>query len=79
MKAITMTQLRQQPGEYCHLVSRHGESFLVTSQGKPVFKIVPVDEETVILPDGTFTGPQPLTYRQPGLLGNQEEACLLSR
>lgn len=64
MKTITMMQLRKQPGEYAHLVSRHGESFLVTAQGKPVFKIVPVSDETVIRPDGTVVGPKPLTFRQ---------------
>jgi antitoxin (DNA-binding transcriptional repressor) of toxin-antitoxin stability system len=60
MKTITMMQLRKSPGEYAHLASRHGESFLVTAQGKPVFKIVPV-ADTVILSDGTIIGPKPLT------------------
>lgn len=62
MKTITMMQLRKSPGEYAHLVSRHGESFLVTSSGKPVFKIVPVQDVTVIYSDGSFTGPKPLTF-----------------
>lgn len=65
MKTITMMQFRKLPGEYAHLVSRHGESFLVTSQGKPVFKIVPVnDDVTVIHSDGRIDGPEPLTYRR---------------
>lgn len=71
MKTITMMQLRAQPGEYGHLVSRHGESFLVTAHGKPVFKIVPIVEDflpvsdvTVIRPDGTVVGPKPLTFRE---------------
>lgn len=63
MKTITMMQLRAQPGEYAHLVSRHGESFLVTAHGKPVFKIVPLNEDTVVHPDGTIDGPKPLTFR----------------
>jgi antitoxin (DNA-binding transcriptional repressor) of toxin-antitoxin stability system len=62
MKTITMMQLRKQPGEYCHLVSRHGESFLVTANGKPVFRMVPVEENTVIHSDGRVTGPKPLTF-----------------
>lgn len=64
MKTITMMQLRKQPGEYAHLVSRHGESFLVTAQGKPVFKIVPVNQDTVVKPDGTIVGPKPVTFRE---------------
>lgn len=64
MKTITMMQLRKSPGEYAHQVYKHGESFLVTSQGRPVFKMVPVEETTNILPDGTVRGPKPLTFRQ---------------
>lgn len=61
MKTITMMQLRQSPGEYAFRVRADGESFLVTYQGKPCFKMVPVDDTTTILPDGTIRGPQPLT------------------
>jgi antitoxin (DNA-binding transcriptional repressor) of toxin-antitoxin stability system len=68
MKTITMMDLRKSPGEYAHDVYRHGEAFLVTSQGRPVFKMVPVDWEvtqpTVINRDGTLTGPKPLTFRE---------------
>lgn len=64
MKTITMMDLRKRPGEYAHLVYKHGESFLVTSQGRPVFKMVPVEERTVIHPDGSFTGPKPLTFKE---------------
>lgn len=64
MKTITMMQLRKAPGEYAHQASKHGESFLVTSQGRPVFKIVPVEEVTIVRSDGTFVGPKPLTFRQ---------------
>ncbi len=63
MKTITMMQLRKSPGEYAHLVYKHGESFLVTSQGRPVFRMVPVEDATVIRPDGTVIGPKPLTFR----------------
>ena len=64
MKTITMMDLRKRPGEYAHLVYKHGESFLVTSQGRPVFKIVPIEDETTVKADGTFIGPKPLTFRE---------------
>jgi antitoxin (DNA-binding transcriptional repressor) of toxin-antitoxin stability system len=62
MKTITMMQLRKTPGEYAFGVRADGESYLVTYQGKPVFKMVPVDEDTATKPDGSFTGPKPLTF-----------------
>lgn len=64
MKTITMMQLRKSPGEYAHLVYKHGESFLVTSQGRPVFKMVPISEDTIIHSDGSFSGPKPLTFKE---------------
>lgn len=64
MKTITMMQLRANPGEYAFRVRADGESFLVTYQGKPCFKMVPVEEVTVVRPDGTFKGPKPLTFRE---------------
>jgi prevent-host-death family protein len=67
METITMMQLRKAPGEYAHRAYKHGESFLVTSQGRPVFKIVPVGDTTIVDRDGAFTGPKPVTFRQnPG-------------
>ena len=62
MKTITMMDLRKRPGEYAHLVYKHNESFLVTSQGRPMFKMVPVEEVTIIRPDGSISGPKPLTF-----------------
>lgn len=64
MKTITMMQLRASPGEYAHLVYKHGESFLVTSQGRPVFRMVPVEETTIIKSDGAVIGPKLLTFRE---------------
>jgi antitoxin (DNA-binding transcriptional repressor) of toxin-antitoxin stability system len=61
MKTITMTQLRTTPGEYAFRVRADGESFLVTYQGKPSFKMVPVEDSTIVRPDGTFKGPKPIT------------------
>ena len=74
MKTITMMDLRKRPGEYAHEVYKHGESFLVTNQGRPVFKMVPVEEETIIHPDGTITGPKPLTFRE-NLGGEYARPC----
>ena len=64
IETITMTQLRSAPGEYAHRAYKHGESFIVTNQGRPVFKIVPIEDTTIIRSDGTFTGPKPLTFRE---------------
>lgn len=64
MKTITMMQLRSQPGEYAHLVYKHGETILVTNQGRPVFKMVPVEDTTRVKPNGSFDGPKPLTFRE---------------
>ena len=64
MKTITMMDLRKRPGEYAHEVYKHGKSFLVTNQGRPVFKIVPCEDVTTIKPDGTTSGPKPLTFRE---------------
>jgi hypothetical protein len=61
MKTITMMQLRAAPGEYAFRVRADRESFLVTYQGKPCFKMVPVDDATVVHPDGKINGPKPLT------------------
>lgn len=61
MKTITMMELRKSPGEYAFRVRADGESFLVTYQGKPCFKMVPVDDVTVIRPDGSIRGPKPIT------------------
>jgi prevent-host-death family protein len=63
-ETITMMQLRKAPGDYAHRAYKHGETFIVTSQGRPIFKIVPIDDMTIIKPDGTTVGPKPLTFRQ---------------
>lgn len=44
---ITMMMLRSQPGEYAHRASKHGETFIVTSQSRPVFKIVPIENNAL--------------------------------
>jgi prevent-host-death family protein len=61
----TITDLRSEPGEYLRAVSRHGRSFTITKVGKPVARLVPVDDSTVIHPDGRVQGPVPLTALMP--------------
>jgi antitoxin (DNA-binding transcriptional repressor) of toxin-antitoxin stability system len=61
MKTITMMELRSHPGEYAFRVRADGESFVVTYQGKPCFKMVPVDDTIIVRSDGTIKGPKPLT------------------
>ena len=62
MKTITMMDLRRHPGEYAFRVRADGESFLVTYQGKPCFRMMPVSEETVISPDGSVAVPNLLRW-----------------
>ncbi len=59
-----MMQLRASPGEYAFRVRADGESFLVTYQGKPCFKMVPIEDVTILRPDGSIKGPKPLTFRE---------------
>lgn len=72
MKTITMMELRASPGEYAFRVRADGESFLVTYQGKPCFKMVPVDETIIVRKDGTTKGPKPVTF---GIDIGGEYAC----
>jgi prevent-host-death family protein len=64
MKTITMTALRSEPGERIRDVQRGGHSFLITKAGKPAAKLVPIDDITVVEPDGTIRGEPPLTMRR---------------
>ncbi len=68
MKTLTMMQFRRSPGEYIYEVRKRGRSFLLTSQGKPVARLVPVEDATIIKSDGEVIGEMPLTYRSPELL-----------
>lgn len=56
-----MMELRSHSGEYAFRVRADGETFLVTYQGKPCFKMVPIDDITVIRSDGSIRGQKPLT------------------
>ncbi len=59
-----MTQFRSEPGERITDVVRDHASFLLTKAGKPVARLVPVDDVTVVERDGAIRGPLPLTLRR---------------
>ncbi len=63
---LTMTELRRNPGEAFYAVSC-GLTIEVTKGGRPVAVISPPklagDVDTIIHPDGTWTGERPLTAR----------------
>jgi prevent-host-death family protein len=65
MKTITLTEFRAEPGERIRDVQRHGRSFLLTKAGKPAAKLVPVDDATLVTPDGTIRGELPVTFKAP--------------
>ena len=63
--AISMMELRAQPGEVMDLVAR-GMSIRIEKNGKHIATIVPADADgktTEIMPDGSIKGPIPLTFR----------------
>ena len=64
MKTITMTEWRSEPGERITDIRRDGASFLITKGGKPVARLLPVDDVTVIGRDGKIRGATPLTMRR---------------
>lgn len=67
MKTITMTELRASPGERIIDVIRDRASFTITKGGKPVAKLVPIDDDTTIIDsDGRIRGELPLSARVPG-------------
>jgi prevent-host-death family protein len=64
MKTLTMTEFRASPGERIIDVIRDRASFLITKAGKPVAKLVPVDDDrTIIERDGRVRGELPLVQR----------------
>lgn len=64
MKTITMTEWRNEPGERITDIRREGASFLITKGGKPVARLMPIDDVTVIECDGKIRGETPLTLRR---------------
>jgi len=63
-KTITMMQFRASPGEFIHEVSHHNESFIITQNGKPKARLIPLSEDTTITSDGQIRGPIPVTHRR---------------
>lgn len=62
MKTLTMSEFRREPGERIRDVYREGDSFLITKQGKPVAKLIPLHSDTIVIEkDGTIRGGRPLT------------------
>lgn len=64
MKKITMTEWRNEPGERIIDIKRDGTSFMITKSGKPVARLLPVDDVTVIDREGKIRGEVPLTKQR---------------
>jgi antitoxin (DNA-binding transcriptional repressor) of toxin-antitoxin stability system len=63
MKTVTIGFLRYNMGKMFHEIRERGQSYLLTHGGKPVARLLPVDDEITINADGSFNGGIPLTYK----------------
>lgn len=61
MKKVTMSEFRREPGEHLIDVRRGEEGLLLTKGGKPIARVLPVSDLTVIGSDGKIHGEPPLT------------------
>mgnify|MGYP001612448231 FL=1 len=73
MKVITAMDFRKRPGYFFFRVAQDHESFTITHQGKPVARLVPMDDVIVIESDGTIKGEKPLTWKRPDLVAARTE------
>lgn len=64
MKTITATEFRSATGERLIDVRRDGASFLITKAGKPIARLIPIDDVTTIERDGKVCGEAPLTMHR---------------
>lgn len=71
VKRITMMQLRSEPGEYFHLVYKHGETIIITKAGREIAQICPIDT-MVITSNGRSHGEMPITYKRPELIKEEK-------
>jgi antitoxin (DNA-binding transcriptional repressor) of toxin-antitoxin stability system len=61
MKTVTIQFLRCNMGKMFHEISERKISYLLTKAGKPVAKLVPLDDTIEIMPDGEIRGERPMT------------------
>lgn len=61
---ITMMALRSQPGEVLRAVEVDRRTITITKQGRDAAQLVPCGDATIINPDGTVSGPMPITFRR---------------
>ena len=67
-KLITIMQFRKSPGDFIHRVDHHGETFIITKQGKRVAQLGPCE---LIVIDGKGNGIPP--YMQTTRTGEKGE------